>query len=144
MILETKHSDTTHILAVDDSPDNLSLIEIILDDPKYDLELANSGQEALNKVGQKLPNLILLDVMMPGIDGIEVVRRIRADDSLPYIPIVLITAHDPQSIADLSSIEVDGLIRKPLNIDELHDRVAELTQRFRKHEYSNIQDLSSA
>jgi len=144
MLPRSRHPDKTHIIAVDDSPDNLSLIEIILDDPEYDLELANSGQEALNKIAQQLPDLILLDVMMPGIDGIEVARRIRRDVSLPYVPIIFITAHDPQSIINRSSVKIDGLIRKPLDIDELRDRVAELTQKFRKHEYSNIRDLPSA
>jgi len=132
------------IIAVDDSPDNLSLIEIIFDDPKYDLELAGSGREALAKIDQKIPDLILLDVMMPDMDGIEVTRRIRQNEDLPYVPILLITAHDRFNAKDGFDAGVDGLIRKPFDIDELQDRVATLTQGKRKHEYSNIPDLPSS
>lgn len=144
MFFKSNNANKSYIMAVDDSPDNLSLIEIILDDPKYDLELAESGQEALEKISQKVPDLILLDVMMPGMDGIEVTRRIREDDTLPYVPILLITAYDPKTIANYSEVVVEGLIRKPLDVDELQDRVATLTQSDRKYEYSNVQDLPSA
>lgn len=144
MSLSAKNSNKTYIIAVDDSPDNLSLIEIILDDPAYVVEVASSGQEALDKITQRMPDLILLDVMMPGMDGLEVTRRIREDENLPYVPILLITAHDPKKIMNRSEVEVEGLIRKPLDVDELQDRVATLTQNDRQHEYSNIQDLPSA
>jgi CheY-like chemotaxis protein len=145
MPLKSDNSDKTHIMAVDDSLDNLSLIELILDNPTYDVEVASSGQEALSKIAQRVPDLILLDVMMPGMDGFEVTRRIREDDSIPYVPILLITAHDPRKIANRTEeVEVEGLIRKPLDIDELQDRVAKLTQNTRQHEYSNVQDLPSA
>lgn len=128
--MSSGHADSPkiHIIAVDDSLDNLSLIEIILDSPQYDLELAKSGQEALDKITRKVPDLVLLDVMMPEMDGFEVTRRIRQDATLPYVPILLITAYDSIKVADSLDAGVDGLIRKPLDIDELQFRVEALTQ----------------
>jgi CheY-like chemotaxis protein len=117
-----------YIVAVDDSPDNLTLLEIILDDPHYDLDLTASGQEALNKISRKIPDLILLDVMMPEMDGFEVTRRIRQDESLPYIPILLLTAHDQVNLTEGIAAGADDFIRKPFDIDELQTRVESLTQ----------------
>lgn len=117
-----------YILAVDDSPDNLTLLEIVLDDPHYDLDLSASGQDALHKISQKIPDLLLLDVMMPEMDGLEVARRIRQDQSLPYIPILLLTAYDQVNFSDGIEAGADDLIRKPFDIDELQARVEHLTQ----------------
>lgn len=122
---------SAYIIAVDDSPDNLTLLEIILDDPHYDLDLMRSGHEVLRRITQKVPDLILLDVMMPEMDGFEVARRIRQDKSLPYIPILLLTAHDHDQVNATEGLNVgaDDFIRKPFDIDELQSRVYELTQK---------------
>ncbi len=115
-----------HILAVDDSPDNLFLIETILDHPSYQITCVASGQEALAGVEQSPPDVILLDVMMPGLDGYAVTERIRQDSSLPYIPILLITAHDQSSLVQGLDAGADEFIRKPVDVNELKARVRSL------------------
>lgn len=114
------------ILAVDDSSDNLFLIESILDDPEYHITCVESGQAALEMVGQTPPDVILLDVMMPGLDGYAVTQRIRDNPSLPYIPILLITAHDQSSLVQGLDAGADDFIRKPVDVNELRARVRSL------------------
>lgn len=114
------------ILIVDDSPDNLFLVQATLGESGYEIHLAEDGKTALAKVNQLLPDLILLDVMMPGMDGYEVTKRIRQNKDLPYIPILLITAHERSSVVKGLDIGADDFIRKPLDIDELLARVRSL------------------
>ncbi|MGB3202553.1 MAG: response regulator, partial [Nodosilinea sp.] len=114
------------ILAVDDSSDNLFLIESILDDPEYHITCVESGQTALDVVGQTPPDVILLDVMMPGLDGYAVTQRIRDNPNLPYIPILLITAHDQSSLVQGLDAGADDFIRKPVDVNELRARVRSL------------------
>ncbi|MFZ4675029.1 MAG: hybrid sensor histidine kinase/response regulator [Nodosilinea sp.] len=118
--------DSYAILAVDDSPDNLFLIESVLDDPHYRITCVMSGYEALRIVHQTPPDLILLDVMMPGLDGYAVTQKIRGDLALPYIPILLITAHDQSSLVQGLDTGADDFIRKPVDVNELRARVRSL------------------
>ncbi|MGB3573795.1 MAG: hybrid sensor histidine kinase/response regulator [Phormidesmis sp.] len=119
--------NTVTILAVDDIPDNLFIIDSILGDiDSYHLECVNDGPSALKYIAHNPPDLVLLDVMMPGMDGYEVTRRIRADKSLPYIPILLVTAHDHSSLSEGLDSGADDFIRKPFDIDELMARVRSL------------------
>lgn len=115
-----------HILVVDDTPDNCLLIQAILQDEGYEVELAESGKEALEKIQRMPPDLILLDVMMPGMDGYEVTRRIRENPSLPFMPILLTTAYDQPSVAQGLDTGADDFIRKPVHFDELLARVRAL------------------
>jgi two-component system, cell cycle response regulator len=112
------------ILVVDDHPDNVEIIEARLASRGFTVETASNGQEALDRVYENPPHLILLDVMMPLIDGYEVSRRIKNDAKLPFIPIILVTARD--STED----KVEGLdagaedyLTKPINFPELEARV---------------------
>ena len=116
------------ILAVDDTPDNLFLLEAILGDEDYQLNCVESGTAAIEAVEKSPPNLILLDVMMPDIDGYEVTRRIRQNHNLPYIPILLITAHDQSKGTEGLESGANGIIHKPFNIDELLTSVEDLLQ----------------
>ncbi|MDB9527821.1 hybrid sensor histidine kinase/response regulator [Oscillatoria sp. CS-180] len=116
----------SRILAVDDSPDNLFLIETVLDAPEYDLVFAEDGWKALSKITECLPDLVLLDIMMPGMNGYEVTERIRQNDSIPYTPILLLTAHDHVSLVEGLDAGADDFIRKPFDIDELRARVRSL------------------
>ena len=118
--------DSYAILAVDDSSDNLFLIESILDDPEYQITCVESGQAALEVVAQTPPDVILLDVMMPGLDGYAVTQRIRDNPNLPYIPILLITAHDQSSLVQGLDAGADDFIRKPVDVNELRARVRSL------------------
>jgi two-component system, sensor histidine kinase and response regulator len=115
-----------HILVVDDSPDNSFLIQTILQDADYQVDVADSGSVALAKLEQLPPDLVLLDIMMPGMDGYEVTRRIRQNTNLPFIPILLITAYDQLSVAQGLDMGADDFIRKPVEFDELLARVRSL------------------
>ena len=118
---------TASILAVDDIPDNLFILDSILGDVDgYHLDCVNDGESALDYLNEKSPDLILLDVMMPGLDGYEVTRRIRKQKSASYIPILLVTAHDQSSLAEGLDSGADDFIRKPFDIDELMARVRSL------------------
>ena len=116
-----------NILAVDDIPDNLFILDSILGDVDgYRLDCVNDGEAALTYLKNQSPDLILLDVMMPGLDGYEVTRRIRQNKKTPYIPILLVTAHDQSSLAEGLDSGADDFIRKPFDIDELMARVRSL------------------
>jgi signal transduction histidine kinase len=114
------------LLVVDDVPDNLFLIRTILEEEGYDISISSSGEMALEMVYAEPPDLILLDVMMPGIDGYEVTRRIRSTTELPFIPILLITAYDQTSAVKGLDLGADEFIRKPIEAEELLARVRSL------------------
>ncbi|AFY31205.1 cell wall metabolism sensor histidine kinase WalK [Calothrix sp. PCC 7507] len=121
------NSKIDRILAVDDTKDNLILVQTILESEGYEVDLAENGIAALEYVAQSPPDLILLDVMMPGMDGYEVTRRIRNNPEIKsYIPILLITAFHEASVAEGLDAEADDFIRKPFDTDELSARVRSL------------------
>ncbi len=115
------------ILAVDDTRDNLVLVQTILESEGYEVDVACDGITALGKIEQSPPDLILLDVMMPGMDGYEVTRRIRNNRKITsYIPILLITAFHESSVVEGLDAGADDFIRKPFDTDELLARVRSL------------------
>lgn len=114
------------ILVVDDLPDNCFLIQTLLREEGYHIDIANSGPEALAYIEKSPPDLLLLDVMMPEMDGYEVTRRIRENTRLPFLPILLITAYDQPSVSRGLDIGADEFIRKPVEFDELVARVRSL------------------
>jgi len=120
-----KQGNRKKILAVDDEPTNLKLLEAVLVPRGYIVEMALSGQEALEKIKTLRPHLVLLDIMMPGMDGYEVCKRIKNDGALPYIPIIFVTAihTDQESITLGLDIGGDDYIRKPFDNLELLSRV---------------------
>ncbi|MDP3241246.1 MAG: response regulator, partial [Reyranella sp.] len=77
------------ILVVDDVADNVEILRMRLESLGYEVAVAMDGEQALQAVKADLPDLVLLDIMMPKIDGLEVVRRIKSDPTLPFIPVVL-------------------------------------------------------
>ncbi|MBH8551080.1 hybrid sensor histidine kinase/response regulator [Nostocaceae cyanobacterium CENA357] len=121
-----ENSKIDRILAVDDTRDNLILVQTILESEGYEIDLAADGISALQHVEQSPPDLILLDVMMPGMDGYEVTRRIRKNPALNYIPILLITAFHESSVVEGLDAGADDFIRKPFDTDELLARVRSL------------------
>src|SRR5438094_8125887 len=85
-------SEPALILVVDDVPDNVEVLQMRLESQGYQVLTAGDGAEALAKTRELLPDLVLLDIMMPKMDGIETVKRIKADAALPFIPVILVTA----------------------------------------------------
>jgi two-component system cell cycle response regulator len=113
-----------HVLIVDDHPDNVEVIRVRLEARGYRTSCASDGEEALRLVAESPPDLILLDVMMPRMDGNEVARRIKADLSLPFIPIIMQTALDStESKVEGLGAGADGYITKPIDFAELEARV---------------------
>ena len=125
------------ILVVDDVPDNVEVLQMRLESQGYEVATAGDGIEALEKTRALEPDLVLLDIMMPKMDGIGVVKRLKADPSLPFIPVILVTAKADASdvIAGLESGGDDYLtkpvdhaalsarVRAMLRIKSLHDTV---------------------
>ena len=119
----TEAINNNYILAVDDIPDNLLLVQLALEQEGHRVVLAHDGITALKQIKQAPPSLILLDVMMPEMDGYEVTRRIRQDKSIPFIPILLVTAREESSLVEGLDAGADEFVRKPFQIDELQARV---------------------
>ncbi|MBW4572041.1 MAG: response regulator [Tolypothrix carrinoi HA7290-LM1] len=117
-------SQVKRILVVDDTPDNLFLIETVLQAEGYQVEVADNGQDALSMIEAEPPALLLLDVMMPGMHGYEVVRRIRQNSNLPFIPIILITGCEQLDTSEQFDVAVEGFISKPIDFDELLKQVS--------------------
>jgi two-component system, cell cycle response regulator len=112
------------ILVVDDVPDNVEILDARLSSRGYHVQTARNGQEALERVQQNPPHLILCDVMMPVVDGFEVSRRLKQDPSLPFIPIILVTARDTaEDVVEGLEAGADDYIAKPYNFKELEARV---------------------
>ncbi len=115
------------ILVVDDTPANVKLLVDVLTVKGYAVTAAVSGEEALAKVAQDPPDLVLLDIMMPGLSGYEVCQRLRANPETALLPVVLCTSLDPQQ-ERIKGIEAgaDDFLSKPINRPELLARVKSL------------------
>ena len=116
--------DPPLILAVDDMPQNLDLLTRRLVSHGYEVATASDGEDALARVSELEPDLVLLDVMMPRMDGIEVVRRLKADPSYRHIPVILVTAKsDPRDVVDGLNAGGDDYLTKPIDHAALLARV---------------------
>jgi len=125
------------ILMVDDTAKNIKLLEAVLAPRGYALVSAESGAEALEKVASERPDLILLDVVMPGMDGYEVCRRLRADPATHLLPVVMVTASEERERLKALEAGADDFIPKPFNQQELLARVRSLVRI--KQYYDTIQ-----
>lgn len=120
--------NTHRILVVDDIADNLVLLQTILESEGYIVETALSGKAALDNLEQINPDILLLDIMMPGLNGYEVTRQVRQHEKFALMPIVLLTAHDEFFQKPYREVGANDLIRKPIDFDELLDKVATYTR----------------
>jgi len=115
------------ILVVDDHEDNIELLRARLEARGYEVFGAADGQAALDQVDRVCPDLILLDVMMPKMDGMEVVRRLKSNPNLPFIPVIMQTALDStENKVEGLDAGADDYITKPINFAELEARVNSL------------------
>jgi adenylate cyclase len=131
------------ILIVDDTPANVEILEMRLAAHGYEILTAGDGEEALDVIEKQEPDLVLLDIMMPKINGIEVCRRVKANDALPFIPIILVTSKaDPKDVVAGLEAGAEEYLTKPvehtalvarvksmLRIKELHDKGQEQAKR---------------
>jgi adenylate cyclase len=120
-------TDGARVLVVDDTPQNVKLLADLLDAKGYRVRTAASGEEALRLVAEDPPDLVLLDVMMPGLSGYDVCRRLRTSPRTALLPVVMVTSLDPHS-ERVAGIEAgaDDFLSKPINQPELFARVTSL------------------
>src|SRR3954451_11618389 len=127
------------VLVVDDVPDNVDILQMRLESQGYEVIAAADGEQALAIVRERLPDLVLMDIMMPKLDGIAAMKQLKADPSLPFLPVILVTARaDTKDV--IAGIEAGGddyltkpvdqaalmaRVRAMLRIKALHDRVQE-------------------
>jgi len=118
---------TWKVLVVDDTPLNVKILADVLTFKGYQVVTASGGQEGLAKVKSEKPDIVLLDVMMPDLDGYAVCRAIRADPATAILPVVMVTALDP-SQERIKGLEAgaDDFLAKPINQPELFARVHSL------------------
>lgn len=109
-----------NVLAVDDIPLNLLLVQKMLSKFNFTLRTASNGQQALDAVAAQKPDLILLDLMMPGIDGFEVIRRLRANPETADIQIVILSAlNSNEDVVKGFNIGANDFIMKPIIMEKL-------------------------
>jgi DNA-binding response OmpR family regulator len=112
------------ILIADDDPDILSLVTLRLERSGYEVMGADNGEQALAAAIARPPDLALLDVMMPKLDGYELTARLRGNEATRHLPIILLTARVQESdIARGVEAGADDYVRKPFSIQELRERV---------------------
>lgn len=115
----------SRILAVDDSPTVLEMLKAILVAGGYDVITASDGQEALSAAREELPDLILLDVMLPKLDGYRVCRLLKFDQKYKGIPIIMLTAKvEDQAVATGMRTGADQYLTKPIEPERLLEAVA--------------------
>ena len=120
-----KNSVTTKILVVDDEPDLVSTVRYRLEYCKFDVVTAGNGDEGLEKAASEKPDLILLDIDMPGMNGHEMLGHLRNRPDLRDIPVIMCTAMcEAEDIAEASSRGVVDYIAKPFDFSELVEKIS--------------------
>lgn len=139
---DSSDNDATRILVVEDTPEVAHYISRQLN-PAYSYYFATDGEEAMRKAEQLVPDIIITDIMMPGTDGYELCKRVRASELLNHIPVIMVTAkatHDDR----LKGLEAgaDAYLEKPFHADELNIRVEKLLEQRRllRHKYSQASE----
>lgn len=124
MPLELDRSSTSVVLIVDDVPENLSVLHDALDESGFTVLVATNGESALARARQSLPDIILLDAMMPGMDGFEVARRLKADFSTRHIPIIFMTGlTETEHVVAAFAAGGTDYVAKPVRTGEVIARV---------------------
>ncbi|MGH8648519.1 MAG: response regulator, partial [Burkholderiales bacterium] len=120
-------SAAAKILVVDDTPQNVKLLTDLLTVKGHAVVTAVNGEEALARIASDRPDLVLLDVMMPGMSGYDVCRKIRANPATAMLPVIMVTALDPTQEREKGiDAGADDFLTKPINQPELLARVKSL------------------
>jgi len=132
---------TASIIVIDDEPDNFEVIEGFLKKDDYELHYCNDGQQAINSLDFLNPDLILLDVMMPGLNGIEICQKIKARPEWQTIPIIIVTAlTSKKNLAQCLEAGANDFISKPIDSLELRARIQSMLRI--KKQYDQIEKFS--
>jgi two-component system response regulator VicR len=120
--------DTKRVVCIEDEPEMIDLVRLILGRKGYDVIGANGGIEGLDAVRRERPDIILLDLMMPDMDGWEVYQQIKADPELKHIPVVVVTAkaQSIDKVLGLHIAKVDDYITKPFGPQELLESIEKI------------------
>ncbi len=117
------------VMVIDDEPDIVKLVKISLEMANFEVIEAYSGKEALAKVAQNLPDLFLLDIMMPEMNGYEVCQSLKASENTRNIPVVMLTAKGQRGDAERGlEVGADDYIIKPFDPYELGEQIHEILQ----------------
>jgi class 3 adenylate cyclase/CheY-like chemotaxis protein len=128
------------ILVADDNPSNLDVFRTRLSLHGYEIIVASDGEEALARAREKLPDLIVLDVMMPKLDGVEACRELKADASLPFIPVILVTAKsDPRDVVIGLEAGAEEYLTKPVEQTALIARIKSMLRIKALHDENQAQ-----
>ena len=147
-------TDRPRILVADDVPENVRLLEAVLVPRGYEVVSASDGLQALEAARSARPDLVLLDVVMPGLDGFEVCRQLRAREDTAMLPVIMLTASEGTEKTKAIDAGADDFIPKPFNHDELlgrvrsllrikryHDEIAELNRTLEERVQTQLQEL---
>ena len=115
------------ILVVDDSADNVAMISLFLQQQGYRVVTASNGEDAITVATQMMPNLILMDINLPTLDGLGATRRVRENEVLRDIPVIAITAFGTEGFQRAAyDVGVSGYLTKPIDLDRMHQLIARL------------------
>jgi CheY-like chemotaxis protein len=115
------------VLIVDDSADSAAFVSLYLQNRNYRVVTAHNGEEAVRVADAITPDIILMDIAMPDVDGLEATRRIRASATLPYIPIIALTAFTTEGFKRAAvEVGIDGYLTKPVDCERLHQLISRL------------------
>ena len=119
------------VVCIEDEPEMIDLIKLILSRKGFEVLGANGGEKGLKLIRENLPDLILLDLMMPEMDGWQVYQQLKADDATKDIPVIVVTAkaQNIDKVLGLHIAKVDDYIPKPFSLQELIDRVEDVLSR---------------
>jgi CheY-like chemotaxis protein len=121
----------SRILVVDDTPANLQTIAAILKEKGYRISVATNGRQALEVVEKVEPDLILLDVMMPGMDGPATLVRLRTDPATAHVPVVFVTARvQPREVLDYKNMGALDVVAKPFDPMTLPDQLRGIWEKY--------------
>ncbi len=122
------NNEVKKVLVVDDEPDALELVKLVLESGGFKTILATSGMEALSQIDRMRPDAVLLDIMMPDMDGWDVFRKIKEKDSKIPIAILTAKAQNIDRLLGLHVLKADDYITKPFGKNELIGKVRKLVK----------------